>query len=185
VTPVLTDEDGLSLIWHGATDATRLVVFAFSVEGGNVARRTAFPVLVANAVIEVMPPPLPEAISPGQPVALPGANTVPFVTITDPAGGEHNFGGNRAALFTETYAPGLYLLEGQTIGGEPWQGGFGVNAGSALESDLRVSAQPLLTSIAEGGGVPPVAGNPPWNLWPWLVLAVLLVMIVEAALAWR
>jgi hypothetical protein len=187
LTPVLTDENGLGLIWHGVNESTRVVVFAFGLGGGNsnLARRTAFPVLMANAVAEVLPPPLPEAVSPGEPVGLPSAHLVPFLTITAPDGGRHAFTAQRGAQFTDTYAPGLYVLEGQTIGGQDWHAGFGVNAGSALESDLRVSAQPLLRSIADSGGPPPLQSNPPWNLWPWIVLLVLVIMVVEAALAWR
>ena len=96
LTPVLTDELGLTLIWHGATDGTRLVVFTFGLVPGNLARRTAFPVLMANAVAEVVPAPLPEAVSVGQAVALPPAHRLPFLTIIDPSGAEHNFTGDRA-----------------------------------------------------------------------------------------
>ncbi len=185
LTPVLTDERGLTLVWRGATQDSRLVVFTFGLERGNLARRTSFPVLMANAVAEVLPPPLPASIAPGEPVGLPPAHRLPFLTITDPTGAEHTFTGERSSLFTETYQPGLYLLRGRTIAGEDWQGGFGVNAGSALESDLRVSAQPLLRSIAEGGVLPTVEANQPEDLWPWLVLFVLFLMIVEAGLSWR
>jgi Ca-activated chloride channel homolog len=185
LTPVLTDELGLTLIWHGATEGTRLVAFAFGLDRGNLARRTAFPVLIANAVAEVVPPPLPEAVGVGQAVELPPPHMLPFLTITDPAGAQHNFTGSRSPLFTETFDPGLYLLRGQTINGQVWEGGFGVNAGSARESDLRVSAQPALTSMAVAGAPPPRPGNPPWQLWPWFVLAVLGVMVLEAWLSWR
>ena len=185
LTPVLTDERGLTLVWRGATRDSRLVVFTFGLDRGNLARRTAFPVLMANAVAEVLPPPLPESITPGQPVSLPPAHRLPFLTITDPTGAAHTFTGERSALFTETYQPGLYWLRGRTIAGEDWQAGFGVNAGSALESDLRVSAQPLLRSIAEGGVLPTVEANKPEELWPWLVLFVLFLMILEAGLSWR
>ena len=54
-----------------------------------------------------------------------------------------------------------------------------------MESDLRVSAQPVLTSLAQAGAPPPLPGNPPWQLWPWFVLAVLGVMVLEAWLSWR
>jgi Ca-activated chloride channel homolog len=185
LTPVLTDELGLSLIWHGATGSSRVVIFTFSPAGGNLARRTAFPVLMANAVAEVLPPPLPAAVGVGEPVDLPPAHTLPVLTITDPAGGEHNFGGERAPAFTDTFQPGLYLLSGRTVAGQDWQGGFGVNAGSAQESDLRVSAQPALSSLTEANAPLSVEARPPLDLWPWLVLLVLAIMVLEAALAWR
>lgn len=185
LTPVLTDADGQTLIWHGATEGSRVVVFAFGLQPGNLARRTAFPVLVANAVAEVAPPPLPAAVTLGQPVELPPAHRLPTLTLTDPNGGEHTLTSSRAPQYTDTYLPGLYRLRGLTINGQGWEGSFGANAGSASESDLRVSAQPVLTAIAAAGTPPPVAGNPPWNLWPYLVLAVLGVMVLEAWLAWR
>ena len=185
LTPVLADEQGLTLIWHGATEGTRVVVFAFGLERGNLARRTAFPVLVANAVAEVAPAPLPDAVAVGQAVELPPAHRMPFLTIVAPGGAEHRFGGERASLFTETFEPGLYRLVGRTVSGQDWRGGFGVNAGSATESDLRVSDQPALNAIAQAGTPAALPGNPPWELWPWLVLAVLVVMVAEAWLAWR
>lgn len=185
LTPVLTDELGLTLVWHGATNGTRVVVFAFGLDRGNLARRTAFPVLTANAVAEVVPPPLPEAVRVGQAVELPPPYLLPFLTVVDPAGNAHNFTGDRSPLYTDTFLPGLYQLRGQTAAGQVWEGGFGVNAGSVRESDLRVSAQPALNSLAETGAAPPLPGNPPWQLWPWVVLAVLGVMVLEAWLAWR
>jgi hypothetical protein len=157
-----------------------VVVLAFGLERGNLARRTAFPVLVANAVAEVAPAPLPEAVAVGQAVELPPAHRMPFLTIIDPGGGEHRFGGERGALFTETFEPGLYRLVGRTVSGQDWEGGFGVNAGSATESDLRVSAQPALNALAQAGSPEALPGDPPWELWPWLA-----VMVAEAWLAWR
>jgi hypothetical protein len=185
LTPVLTDAQGLTLVWHGATAEMRLVVFAFGLERGNLARRTAFPVLVANAVAEVAPPPLPEAVAVGQPVTLPPTYQIPFLSVTDPLGREQTLGADRDRQFSETFQPGLYRLRGQLLNGVLWEGGFGVNAGSASESDLRVSAQPMLNALSQAGAPPPLPGNPPLELWPWFVLAVLAIMVVEAWLAWR
>lgn len=185
LTPVLTDEAGLGLLWHGVDGNTRVVVLSFSLADSNLARRAAFPVLMANAVDEVLPPPLPEAVSLGEPVALPPAHRLPFLTLVDPAGSAHPLASNRAGLYTDTFQPGLYKLTGQTLAGSEWNGSFGVNAGSPRESDLRVSALPELTALGEAGGSPASAGNPPWNLWPYVVLLVLFILAVEAAVAWR
>jgi len=121
----------------------------------------------------------------GQPVTLPPTYQIPFLSVTDPQGREQTLGADRERLFSETFQPGLYRLRGQLLNGLVWEGGFGVNAGSASESDLRVSAQPVLNALAQAGAPPPLPGNPPLELWPWFVLAVLAIMVVEAWLAWR
>lgn len=182
--PVLSDQDGRGLAWRGATGASRLVVFPFALDDTNVIRRSAFPVLVANAAAEVLPPALPASVAPGTPVALPLAEHFPALTLTRPDGEARTLGADRPAVLTDTFAPGLYQLEAQTATGGTWRTGFGVNAGSALESDLRAIALP------EFGDAPETTVTASTrleleDLWPWVVLAAIVVLLAEASLAWR
>jgi hypothetical protein len=102
-----------------------------------------------------------------------------------PDGQVLNFGADRPALFDRTQAPGLYLLQGQGVGGETWQSGFGVNAGAPQESELRLNARPAFaTAVSSVGGLL-VQREAAVDLWPWAVGLVLLVLLLEAWLAWR
>jgi hypothetical protein len=183
--PVLSDSNGTGLVWRGAVASTRLVVMSFNLEDTNLTRRSAFPVLVANAVAELVPSSLPESVRPGQAVPLPSSQAVPTLTLTDPEGQSHSFGADRPSQFTGTGRPGLYVLEGLTPDGEPWRGGFGVNAGAAGESDLRLRASPVADQEITGGPVSVPGPVPLADLWPFLVLLVLVFVFAEAQLAWR
>jgi Ca-activated chloride channel homolog len=180
--PVLSTQDGLTLIWRGAIDNTRVVVLAFELQGSNIARRPAFPVLMANSVADVLPPPLPASLQPGQAILLPSPQLYPNVSIRTPAGQEHSLGPERGDTFAHTAQPGLYSLRGQSSTGETWQASVGVNAGDANEAELRRNIRPAFAG-AETGGQP---GPPqPLKLWPLAIALVLAVMLFEARLAWR
>jgi Ca-activated chloride channel family protein len=185
LTPVLADSAGLGLIWRGTAGGSRLVAFTFRLAESNITRRADFPILIANAVAAVLPAQLPSSLAPGEAVALPSYELFPALTLTEPGGRGIPFGRDRPATYDGTEAPGLYLLRGIGVGGEDWQSGFGVNAGSPSESELRLAAQPTFVGASAGGLAATAAAVDALDLWPLVVVAVLLVLIVEAALAWR
>jgi Ca-activated chloride channel family protein len=185
LTPVLLDSAGLGLIWRGAAGGSPLVAFTFRLAESNITRRADFPILIANAVAAVLPAQLPSSLAPGEAVALPSYELFPALTLTEPSGREIPFGRERPATYAGTETPGLYLLRGIGVGGEDWQSGFGVNAGSAFESELRLAAEPTFVGPSAGGLAATAAADDVLDLWPLVVVAVLVVLIVEAALAWR
>jgi hypothetical protein len=182
---VLRDNAGHGLIWRGVLGSSRVVVLAFGLDSGNLARRPALPVLVSNSVAAVLPPPLPNQIAAGEAVSLPSAESVPSLTLINPAGAKHNFGSERPSSFDDTSLPGLYMLEGRTTTGELWRAGFGVNTGSATESDLRSSGGATLAASGPNAPAPLGEQLPPLDLWPVLAGIVLVVLLIEARLAWR
>jgi hypothetical protein len=184
LTPLYARE-GAGLIWRGAHASTRLVVLAFNTGDGNLTRRSAFPILVANAVRELLPPALPESVRPGEAMALPSAQVFPGLTLTDPLGGARSFGADRPALFSDTARTGLYTLQGLTPDGQPKIFGFGVNAGSPAESDLQRQAAPAFSLSPAPAAAPSAARLPLADLWPVFVIAALALLIVEARYAWR
>jgi hypothetical protein len=181
---VLADANGLGLAWRGVSGSTRVVALAFRLDETNIIRRAAFPVLIANAVSELLPSPLPGSIRPGDEVGLPSARLFANLTLTEPGGEQVTLGANRPATFADTLQPGLYLVEGTAADGTTWRTGFGVNAGSAVESDLQRRAQPAFSGgPAEAGQFVPER-EPLADLWPALVVLGLLALLVEASLAW-
>ena len=77
---------------------------------------------------------------------------------------------------------GLYKIYNQT---DRLVGGFAVQAGSALESNLSLRFQPdtLTASAADTSQASRPADYR--ELWPWLAGLVLVVVTVEGWLAWR
>lgn len=184
-TPVLTDVNGLGLIWRGAAAGSRLVAFTFNLEASNLPRRAAFPILIANAVSALLPAQLPPSIGPGEAIALPSADLFPLLTLTRPDGSTQTLGNDRPATLNDTFTPGLYVLRGQSAAGDTWQSGVGVNAGTPEESELRLSAQPAFAAANPGALDPRTTAASVIDLWPWVVLVVVLVLLAEAWVAWR
>ena len=187
--PALTDdsEPGQPLVWRGtlaseSAGSSRVVVFGLLLEATNLARRAAFPILMANAVAEVLPPALPPSVLAGQPLALPPADIFAELNVTSPDGAVTTYGPGEARAFADTTQTGLYALTSTFASGQPWQAAVGVNAGALDESDLRQQADPDFDARGSGFGGNPSEGL---ELWPLLVGLVAVALLVEARLAWR
>jgi hypothetical protein len=180
--PALTDGSGLPLLWRGVSGSTRVVVFGFYLDDTNISRRASFPVLIANAVNEVLPPTLPASLEHGLPLPLPPPNVFRDLVVIDPAGEEYALGPDRASSFDATGLPGLYQVASHLPTGQTWQAVVGVNAGALEESDLRTQAQPAFTIVERPFDAGPSEGL---ELWPLLIALVGLLMLMEARLAWR
>jgi hypothetical protein len=185
-TAVLADNNGLGLVWRGTLQGgQRIVALTFVLADSNITRRAAFPILIANAVDALLPPSVAGSLVPGEAILLPTPQLFPRLTLTRPGGEIVAFGANRPAAYADTFAPGLYLLSGETAGGEAWQAGFGVNAGSLEESELRRAAAPDFAAGGSAGLAAAGARAAAVDVWPFVVGAVLLLLVVEAWLAWR
>lgn len=182
--PVLSDDSAppQPLIWRGSRDGSRVVVFGPVLADTNLARRSAFPILVANAVAEVLPPALPASVPAGQTLALPPAEIFPALTVTAPDGAVFDFTDARARAFGATTQTGVYTLTGTFASGQTWQAAVGVNAGGLEESDLREQSEPQFQSQGGALGASPSEGL---ELWPLLAALVAAALFVEARLAWR
>jgi hypothetical protein len=185
LSPVYAEDNNGGLIWRGSQGSTRAVVLSFILGESNLAKRNAFPILIANAARELLPPPLPESIRPGDPVALPSEQVFLSLSLTDPQGRVQTIGAQRGALFDDTTRTGLYVLEGLTRDGQLKTVGFGVNAGSWDESDLGRRAEPQFSVAAIDAPSPLTNRLPLADLWPVLVVAVVVLLLTEARLAWR
>lgn len=164
------------------------IVFAFDPTMSNLPRRVAFPILVANAVAELAPAPLPETVALGDPLPLqPRAGTT-TVEVAPPGGEPATFAidptatdTTRAVLFTATSRPGRYaVVERDAAGIETGGGAFVVNAGHPRESDLRPTAD-LADVLAQAAGsrADTTRGPGVADLWPLLALAALGLLLLE------
>jgi hypothetical protein len=167
------------LIFHGTVDDSRVMVWAFDLDESNLSGRLALPLLTANT-LSLLVSALPPATVPiGEPVMV-GDN----LSIETPAGRRLMMpSGTESGLsqFSRTQQPGLYYVYNQD---DRLVGGFGVHAGSALESNLTAKFSP--ESVA---GVNPATTIDPepifTDIWPWLAGLVVILVAVEGWLAWR
>jgi hypothetical protein len=172
--------NGHPLVFHGAVDNSRLVVWAFDLGASNLPARLALPLLMANTLQTLLSPTPQPVVSVGEPIAINGNFRVEvpdgrrLSSVLDSEGA--------GELFTRTKQPGLYKIYNQQ---DMLVAGFAVHAGSALESNLTPQLQPDTLNIQ-----PPTSSTLPpqieyYEIWPWLAGLVLVTVVVEGWLAWR
>ncbi len=166
------------------------IVFAFDPIASNLPQRVAFPILVANAVAELAPPPLPATVPLGDALVIsPRAGTAAVeiappdgdpadLPVADPAPGAPR----PEVLFASTGVPGAYrVAERDGSGTETGSGRFVVNAGHPRESDLRPNPD-LPAALAAGRATTmsgPAAESALTQLWPLLALAAFALLLLE------
>ncbi|MBN1219651.1 MAG: BatA and WFA domain-containing protein [Anaerolineae bacterium] len=171
--------DRLPLIFHGATGHSRIVAWAFNLNESNLAGRLALPLLTANAMSYLLAASDTAAVALGEPVLLDQNLSVETpdgrrLFLPSPAQDERS-------KFTQTTQPGLYKIFNES---DRLAGAFAVQAGSALESNLTARFAPeILTGLETTATTSPEKEY--FELWPWLVGLVLVVVGVEGWLAWR
>ena len=167
------------LILHGDVGPSQVVVWTFDLAQSNLSARLALPLLTANTLSTLLSTSPPPVAPLGEPIAL-DRN----VNIELPGGRQLSLSADvsSASQFTHTKQAGLYRIYNQR--GE-LIGGFSIQAGSALESNLSTHFDPeTLNRLDIGAAVAaPDIKNDPY--WPWLAGAALVFIMFEGWLAWR
>jgi hypothetical protein len=188
------------LVFRDRVDNQPAIVLAFDLTQSNLPQRVSFPILVANAVAELAPNPLPPSVPLGDPLAYrprAGATTVRItppggaavdLAVPSPAAGSTGVDASdattaaqlRDVVFSDTGTPGTYAVQELDAAGGPRGGGsFTVNAGHPRESDLRPNPD-LAATLARAkaaGGAGARASLAEW--WPLLALFGLALLAVE------
>lgn len=194
--PVVSAADG-PLIFRATPQGRQAVVIAFDVAQSNIRQRVAFPILIANVAAELVPSPLPSSVPLGDPLVYRPSAGAASVEITTPDGETATLAVPRQGdapdeqtveqvAYADTGRPGSYqVTERGAAGEEVASGRFVVNAGHPVESDLRQRDD--LANILAGARSTAVdeAGTGLTDLWPVLVLAALVVLLLEWLLAVR
>jgi hypothetical protein len=177
------------LILRGRAGANEIAVWAFDLASGNLPTRLAFPLLVARTMRDLAPSPLPSAIQAGAPLTLRPDPRAAALQLIAPDGGRSTLPSAQTLVIDSLTQPGFYRVEAQ--GSPPAAGGqIGVNAGSAVESDLRqrLPLAPEAAGDAQAAqtpqfAAPQVEANQPQgqarDLWPWLALGALALLMLE------
>jgi len=163
------------LIASGTDGGRRVAVIAFEPSESNLPQLAAFPTLIDN-IVAWSQRLAPESAAAGTPFALAEPPGTTAATLRPAAGGAARQ--LKVAAGTEVpvaiAAPGNYVV---TLEG-PW---------GTRELALAVNSGP---ATAPGAPVDLTAPAPPaqaghTDLWPWLLAAALLVLILEGLYAWR
>ena len=177
--------DGDPLIIAGETGGRRVAVVAFDLHKSDLPLQIAFPILVANLVGWLQPPSAvdaPPLLGAGDPISIRANPSADEITVTAPGEGGS---GRRTTLkpsaqmsFAGTDELGVYTVQQTAKGkplGDPEQ--FAVNLFSREESDITPHTDLAFT----GTGQPPATGQleRPLEIWPWVLLASLVILSIE------
>lgn len=173
---VLAWAGGAPLIVARDVPGAREVSFGFSFLDSDLPLRVGFPVLLSNAVewlAETSTGIGQMAVRPGSPLRFRTPPGVERVSVTTPDGSRQSAGlVDRQAAFTATDQVGVYVVQ---AGEQRWRAA--VDMRNSAESDLTPQDELQLGARrVEGMTRPPRVEN---HLWPYIVLAALLILLVE------
>ncbi len=144
----------------------------------NFTQHPAFPVLLATLVERARQAPLPASLAAGEALPALAAGRFQSARVTPPGGSAYDY--SSIAL----HAAGLYSLELVDAMGQHAGLSLGVNAGDLAESNLQ-TAPAALANIQAGILPGSTTRTNPIPLAPYLLAAACILMLLEAALAWR
>lgn len=173
----------LPLILRGRVDNHEIAVWTFSLDNSNLTTRLAFPILVARTVRDLAPPPLPQAVRAGEPLVIRPDPRTTALQLRGPGNQQITAPAASVVTLDTLTEPGLYRVEEQRGAATVLAGVVGVNAGAAIESNLRPQSAPPFR--APGSDPGSATGRHMLDLWPWLALAALLVLALEWAYVLR
>jgi hypothetical protein len=174
---VLLASGDLPLILRGRTEGHEIAIWTFDLAGGNLTTRLAFPLLVARTVRDLAPPPLPQAVRAGEMLMIRPDPRATALVIRSPDDRRIEAPVASVVTLDTLIEPGFYTVEEQRGGATVLAGIVGVNAGAAIESNLRPQSAPPLR--APGNDPGSASGQHMIDLWPWLAGAALIVLAIE------
>lgn len=181
--PLLLEGDALS----EAGRRSRVVILLADLAQGNFTRHPAFPILLANLAEQARQAPLPAVFRTGEGLPLP-AGAYQKVEVAPPDGEPVELAAESLpVVWYGALEPGLYRFRFTAPGGAETRFSAGAIAGDEDESDLRPRAW---MQASAGADRPAAAERPqqppaPLDLRPWLLGAAVLILLLEAFLAWR
>jgi hypothetical protein len=165
------------LILRGRSGAHEIAIWAFDLADTNLTTRLAFPLLVARTVRDLTPPALPASITAGARLALRPDPRASAIDLSGPADMQATLAISSSPVLDALTLPGFYQLEERAAGTTIFRGQLAVNAGAAIESDLRSRPIPPIVGLEQGVDATPQ--REVRDIWPWLALAALAVLMLE------
>lgn len=161
------------LILRGRDGDHELAIWAFDLREGNLSTRLAFPLLVARTIRDLAPAAPGASVQAGAAFTLRPSPRATTVELIAPDGVVQQVAPGNVTIDTLT-RPGWYDLIERGAAGELYRTQVAVNAGSPLESNLRVAVPPTLSDAP--ATTSSFAAPQSTDLWPWLALAALVFL---------
>jgi Ca-activated chloride channel family protein len=179
---MLVEAEGGPLLLAGTTGGRRVAVLTFDLHASDLPLKIAFPILISNLFdwfAPTRPFDAPDGLQPGEPLVIRPRATTDRYRVTLPDGSTQTFDVGEGALsFTATTQLGVYGVE--LLSGSTGQGGgqFAVNLFAPGESAIAPADGITVgqTDVAGAGADEDVGQR---ELWPWLAIAALLVLLIE------
>jgi Ca-activated chloride channel family protein len=179
---VLVEAEGGPLLLAGEQDGRRVAVLTFDLRASDLPLQIAFPVLMSNLMHWFAPGQAfdaPDGLRPGQQLIIRPLAETSEVAISMPDGSRERLTVEGLPIaFTDTGQLGLYGVE--LMGGEAVQseGQFAVNLFSPAESNIHPSDSIMIgqTKVGQADETEALGQR---ELWPWVALAGLVVLLIE------
>nr|MBN1229171.1 hypothetical protein [Anaerolineae bacterium] len=179
---VMAEAEGGPLLLAGTEGSRQVAILTFDLHNSDLPLQIAFPILMAN-LLEWYAPARPfqaaERLQPGDPVIIRPQGSTTGYRVTLPDGTRESYSATADALtFTRTIQPGFYTVELLAGGQTTTRGSFAVNLFSPFESDIAPRGSVLIGQL-EIGDVAPEDEYGQRELWPWLALLALVILVLE------
>jgi hypothetical protein len=176
---ILVEAAGLPLVFVSEVEGRRLAVLTFDLHDSDLPLQVAFPILVAELVRYLAPGQAVDDVDlrPGQAVDINPGSQVTQVEVTSPSGRLYRLEPSASGFgFTHTEELGLY--QARYVGPEA-QGSdlFAVNLFEPVESSIHPAPEVPIQASTAGGTPAREVGQR--ELWPWVTLAALLLLMLE------
>ena len=179
---VLVEAEGGPLLVVGERGSQRLAVMTFDLRRSDLPLKVAFPILMSNlfaSFSSVQTVDAQASLSPGQPMSIRLRNDTTTVVVIGPDGVAHDLPIIANPLdFIETDLPGLYEVALRGADESQSNAAFAVNLFAPEESNIGPRDSITLGQTAIGAAVDEEALGQR-ELWPWLAIAGLVLLIVE------
>lgn len=180
--PTLQTAD-LPIFLQGKIEASHINIFLADLKEGNFTQHPSFPVFIAGLVSAIGKIPLPTHLALDDELIIPNSIDYPIVRIVSPEGDSVEFQEDRPGVWQEALEPGVYTFELFDFSGVQYNFATGVNAGGKEESDIRPQKWAADQASLSDEGQTIV--NQEINLMPWLLSLAIVLLFLEARLAWR
>ncbi len=156
----------------------RQALFGFDVHDSDFPLRIGFPILIQNLSEWMLPPSIPSrSFHPDEVVTIVPAAGATSVAVVRPDGSRRAFATGLIATFAETDLIGVYTVE-QVVAGKVDRSWFAVNLFSDSTSQLKPVDRLTLPPSRNTGAVRG-AHRGLTEIWPWIVLAALGIVVLE------
>ena len=172
-----------AVLLKGAVGLKRVFVLLSDLNSGNLTKLPSFPIMIANLVKIARGLPIPDKIVTGEPIILPNGEMFQKLSITSPLGDTSDLSYPWSLSFDQTISPGLYQFRLTDTSGQVSEYFIGVNRGDTEESDLNLEGWTYENKLISNKSVEALDST--MDLTPWLLGLSILLMLIEARIAWR